>query len=142
MLTRKGFTLIELLIAVIVIGILASIAMPNYLQHIERSKVSKAITNLTSLRKVWVEYFYRFDTYDLSVNGWAVEGAAPSLEDSLGTTRIASDTDWDYSLVPGSPFLLQAQRTGGDFDGGTITLSPEETWAGDYAGPKPSQLFP
>lgn len=48
--TKKAFTLIELLIVVAVIGVLASIAVPNFLQAMVRSKIAAAKANVHACR--------------------------------------------------------------------------------------------
>ncbi len=47
---KKGFTLIELLVVVLIIGILASVALPQYTKAVEKSRCAEAESVLGSLR--------------------------------------------------------------------------------------------
>jgi len=53
---QEGFTLIELMIVVAIIGILAAIAIPNFLQYQLKSRQSEAKTNLQAIKTSEVSF--------------------------------------------------------------------------------------
>jgi len=63
MANRQGFTLLELLMVVIIIGILASMALPQYINMAERSKAAEALTNLDAIRSSELRYKAEKDVY-------------------------------------------------------------------------------
>jgi len=72
---QKGFTLIELMIVVAIIGILAAIAIPNFLAYQARSRQSEARTNLGATFVSEVAYFGENSIYsNFSTIGFTLAG--------------------------------------------------------------------
>ena len=63
LLKQEGFTLIELMIVVAIIGILAAIAIPNFLADQARSRQAEARTNLGAVFVSEVAFFGEFNRY-------------------------------------------------------------------------------
>ena len=73
---NTGFTLIELLVVVLIIGILAAVALPQYQRAVEKTHAAEAITQVKALanaEKVYYlannEYADTFDKLDIEFPG-------------------------------------------------------------------------
>ena len=74
---QKGFTLIELMIVVAIIGILAAIAIPNFLKYQAKSRQSEAKTNLGGIFVAETSYFGEQAAYgNFAQVGYALAGSS------------------------------------------------------------------
>ncbi|MDX1972511.1 MAG: prepilin-type N-terminal cleavage/methylation domain-containing protein [Candidatus Sumerlaeia bacterium] len=83
-LQKSGFTLIELLIVVAIIAILAAIAVPNFLEAQTRSKVSRTLADIRTMRTALESYAVDYNKYPetdrgaVANNVGTVTGTAPN----------------------------------------------------------------
>ena len=75
---KKGFTLIELLVVVLIIGILSSVALPQYQKAVDRAKGAEALTAGKALADAEHIYYLENGKYDDSFLGG--ESSALSID--------------------------------------------------------------
>ena len=91
----KGFTLIELMIVVAIIGILAAIAIPNFVKFQCRSKQSEAKGNLKSIYVSQESYRAENDTY-IGCGSSGIAGTCVA-SNSLGFSPKGTKVRYNYS---------------------------------------------
>jgi type IV pilus assembly protein PilA len=91
---KKGFTLIELMIVVAIIGILAAIAIPNFMTYQCKAKQSEAKTLLGAIRTSQEVYYAENSTYATS---------SDSLDFGMKGDRIYSVKAGSLGATGGNP---------------------------------------
>ncbi|MFO0774683.1 MAG: pilin [Nitrospiraceae bacterium] len=74
---QGGFTLVELMTVVAIIGVLAGLAIPNYLEYIEKARVVRAIAEIRGMAKLIDSFAATSDRYPSDL---AEVGASAALD--------------------------------------------------------------
>ncbi len=110
----QGFTLIELLVVVLIIGILASVALPQYTKAVEKSRATEAITLLSSLAKGEEIYYLGSNTYTNDMTALDIE--MPNLSSS-GSVSSVQTKAFTISIRNATSSLFGATATRGGTSG-------------------------
>ena len=120
---KKGFTLIELLVVVLIIGILASVALPQYQKAVEKSKAAQALILLRTVYQAANSYYLvngtwptSFDELDITPTAWTGNTRWYTYS-SVKDTR--SNEEWSLQLgnYNGDEYIFVG-RISGNYAGG------------------------
>ncbi len=125
--TRRGFTLIELLVVVLIIGVLAAAALPQYQKAVERSKATQGLTLLKTLAAAYQAAYlekgsYPFTFTELDIN-FPFTGQERFMSHSFGDSK--SNKDWILEIEnhPTGYITLFAVQNSGKYKGAGFAVN-------------------
>ena len=138
--SNRGFTLLEIIIVVILIGVLAAIALPQYAGFVEKGRVAEAVNAIGAIKGGMIAYKQEVGSYPTCT---AVSGTG-GITDLLKLTP--STVNWTYATVgtAGTSFTVTATRVSTDtaLNGKTIIFSYPYATGSGYTGDHPNRPQP
>lgn len=114
-----GFTLIELMVSVVIVGILASIAYPSYMESVRKSRRADAKAALSNAAQALERHYTEKNTY---LNASLGDSAGSLFPDHTPTDREHNSAYYNLSI---------SNQTAGSY---TLNATPTGVMAADSCG--------
>jgi type IV pilus assembly protein PilA len=115
---ESGFTLIELLVVMLILGILAAIAIPAFLNQAQKGQDSKAIANVRTAETAAETYAVQSATHDYTgMDNAALIAIEPAVNDFTSTLTVTVTGG-------GTGYTLKVHSTAGGGRDFTLTRDP------------------
>ncbi len=124
---KSGFTLLEILVVIIIVGVLASVAMPQLFRNVERSRATEALASLGATKRSIEGCAMQFNDVYTTCNTYTAIGMSdPSYN---ATTNAAAHFGYAIAVAAGS-FSITATRNTTENGVGTDTVVLSRNTAG------------
>ena len=126
---NKGFTLLEVIIVIIIIGVLASLALPRFLNTVEQSRAAEAFQSMSALRG-------SMERCNLQTSNTFVGCTLGTLD--VADPSTAPNTHFTYTITGQTATQYTITATRNAFDGGNGTSRVILAYDGAAIPPAPA----
>ena len=112
---KQGFTLIELLVVVLIIGILAAVALPQYTTAVEKARATEALSLMSAIAGAAERYRIQKDVWPEADAFNKLDVEVPLVSGSTGSTATYGGQNFHMHMGPtsgsdGNTFVIAADR--------------------------------